>query len=59
MVRHGEMAIQVSDLEQPITIDMDLFESDKTYLIPLYGQCRPDRDLPRLFALLHRGAPSR
>jgi Zn-dependent alcohol dehydrogenase len=55
MVRHGGTAVQVSGIEQPLTIDMRLFEWDKTYLNPLYGQCRPERDLPRLFDLYRRG----
>ena len=55
MIRHGGMAIQVSGIEQPITIDMNLFEWDKTYINPLYGQCRPDRDFPRMFALYAAG----
>lgn len=55
MVRHGGTAIQVSGIEQPITVDMRLFEWDKTYLNPLYGQCRPSRDFPRIFELYARG----
>lgn len=56
MVRHGGTAVQVSGIEQPITIDMNLFEWDKTYLNPLYGQCRPERDFSRIFALYATGA---
>jgi S-(hydroxymethyl)glutathione dehydrogenase/alcohol dehydrogenase len=56
MIRHGGMAVQVSGIEQPITVDMQLFEWDKTYINPLYGQCRPDRDFPRIFALYATGA---
>lgn len=55
MVRHGGTAVQVSGIEQPLTIDMRLFEWDKTYLNPLYGQCRPERDMPRLLELYRRG----
>ena len=55
MVRHGGTAIQVSGIEEPITIDMRLFEWDKTYLNPLYGQCRPSRDFPRIFSLYKKG----
>jgi Zn-dependent alcohol dehydrogenase len=55
MIRHGGMAVQVSGIEQPITVDMQLFEWDKTYINPLYGQCRPDRDFPRIFALYATG----
>jgi S-(hydroxymethyl)glutathione dehydrogenase/alcohol dehydrogenase len=55
MIRHGGTAVQVSGIEQPITIDMRLFEWDKTYINPLYGQCRPGRDFPRLFDLYAQG----
>ena len=55
MVRHGGTAVQVSGIEEEITIDMRLFEWDKTYINPLYGQCRPSRDFPRVFELYRRG----
>jgi S-(hydroxymethyl)glutathione dehydrogenase/alcohol dehydrogenase len=55
MVRHGGTAVQVSGIEQELTIDMRLFEWDKTYVNPLFGQCRPPVDLPRLLALYCRG----
>ena len=55
MVRHGGTAVQVSGIEEPITVDMRLFEWDKTYINPLYGQCRPSRDFPRVFELYRRG----
>jgi S-(hydroxymethyl)glutathione dehydrogenase/alcohol dehydrogenase len=51
MIRHGGTAIAVSGVEQEITVDMSLFEWDKTYLNPLYGKCRPEIDFPRLFRL--------
>ena len=54
MIRHG-MAVQVSRAEQSISIDMSLFEFDKTYVSPLYGQCSPTRDFPRLLNLYERG----
>ena len=50
------MAVQVSGIEEPLTIDMRLFEWDKTYLNPLYGKCTPSVDFPRLFALYAEGA---
>lgn len=56
MVRHGGTAVQVSGIEQDLTIDMNLFEWDKTYLNPLYGKCCPPRDFPRLIGLYQRGA---
>jgi Zn-dependent alcohol dehydrogenase len=55
MIRHGGMAVQVSGIEQTIEIDMRLFEFDKTYVNPLYGQCRPARDFPRIFDLYAKG----
>ena len=36
-------------------VDMELFEWDKIYLNPLYGQCRPEEDFPRLFRLYKEG----
>jgi Zn-dependent alcohol dehydrogenase len=55
MVRHGGTAIQVSGIEQDLTIDMNLFEWDKMYLNPLYGKCNPVIDFPRLFKLYAKG----
>lgn len=55
MIRHGGTAVQVSGIEQELTIDMNLFEWDKTYLNPLYGKCCPERDFPRLFGLYRSG----
>ena len=34
---------------------MNLFEWDKLYLNPLYGQCNPERDFPRIFDLYDQG----
>ena len=55
MIRHGGTAVAVSGIEQEITVDMQLFEWDKRYINPLYGQCRPSRDFPRIFSLYRRG----
>jgi Zn-dependent alcohol dehydrogenase len=55
MIRHGGTAVAVSGIEQEITVDMRLFEWDKSYINPLYGQCRPARDFPRIFTLYRRG----
>jgi Zn-dependent alcohol dehydrogenase len=55
MVRHGGTAVQVSGIEEELTIDMRLFEWDKTYLNPLFGQCRPSVDLARLIELYRSG----
>lgn len=56
MVRNAGMAVQVSGIEEEITIDMNLFEWDKIYINPLYGQCRPQIDFPKLIDLYDQGA---
>ncbi len=55
MVRNGGTAVQVSGVEQVISVDMQLFEWDKTYINPLYGKCRPQIDLPILMQLYASG----
>jgi S-(hydroxymethyl)glutathione dehydrogenase/alcohol dehydrogenase len=50
-IRNAGTAIQASGIEQAIPFDAELFEWDKTYLNPLYGQCRPQLDFPRLLDL--------
>ncbi|MBN1478143.1 zinc-binding dehydrogenase [Candidatus Sumerlaeota bacterium] len=55
MIRHGGMAVGCSGIESTVPIDMKLFEWDKTYINPLYGQCRPQRDFPRLLRLYGEG----
>lgn len=54
-VRNAGTAVQVSGVEQPITVDMELFEWDKVYLNPLYGKSRPRVDFPILFDLYRQG----
>ena len=56
MIRHGGMAVQVSGIEQEITIDMNLFEWDKGYINPLYGGCRPEKDFPKILEHYASGA---
>ena len=56
MVRNAGTAVQVSGIEQDITIDMRLFEWDKVYINPLYGGCRPQRDFPKLANWYDKGA---
>jgi S-(hydroxymethyl)glutathione dehydrogenase/alcohol dehydrogenase len=51
MVCNGGVAIAVSGIEQVVAIDMQLFEFDKLYMTPLYGQCRPSIDFPMLLNL--------
>ncbi len=48
MIRNAGMAVQVSGIEEEITIDMNLFEWDKIYINPLYGKCRPQVDFPKI-----------
>ena len=51
MVRNGGTAVGVSGIEQAVSFDMELFEWDKIYINPLYGQCRPSIDFPALLRL--------
>jgi len=51
MVRSGGVAVGVSGVEQVVPVDMELFEWDKRYINPLYGQCRPFVDFPVLLSL--------
>jgi S-(hydroxymethyl)glutathione dehydrogenase/alcohol dehydrogenase len=51
MARNGGTAIGVSGIEQAVSFDMELFEWDKIYINPLYGQCRPSIDFPALLRL--------
>lgn len=55
MVRNAGTAIQVSGIEEEITINMNLFEWDKIYINPLYGKCRPQIDFPKLVSLYDKG----
>lgn len=54
-VRNGGTAVAVSGVEEEIKVDMELFEWDKTYINPLYGQCQPTRDFPLLIRLYEQG----
>ncbi len=55
MVRNAGTAVQVSGIEEDLTIDMRLFEWDKIYINPLYGKCRPQIDFPKLMSLYKKG----
>lgn len=55
MCRNGGVAIQASGIEQRISFDMSLFEWDKTYMNPLYGQCQPERDFPKILKFYKDG----
>ncbi len=51
MIRHGGTAVQISGVEQELSVDMNLFEFDKKYINPLYGNCDPERDIPEIVSL--------
>jgi Zn-dependent alcohol dehydrogenase len=55
MVRNGGAAIQVSGINDPVTVPMPLFMWNKSYTTPLYGDCVPSRDFPKLFQHYARG----
>jgi S-(hydroxymethyl)glutathione dehydrogenase/alcohol dehydrogenase len=55
LVRNAGTAVQVSGIEEEITIDMNLFEWDKVYINPLYGKCNPTVDFPILFESYRKG----
>lgn len=55
MIRNAGTAVQVSGIEEEITVDMRLFEWDKVYINPLYGKCRPEIDFPKLMRLYKKG----
>lgn len=55
MVRNAGTAVQVSGIEEEITIDMRLFEWDKIYINPLYGKARPEIDFPKIVDLYNKG----
>ncbi len=48
MVRNAGTAVQVTGIEEEISIDMNLFEWDKKYINPLYGKCKPQVDFPAI-----------
>jgi Zn-dependent alcohol dehydrogenase len=55
MVRNAGTAVQVSGIEQEITIDMNLFEWDKIYINPLYGGCNPQVDFSKIIDYYESG----
>lgn len=48
-IRNGGMALQLSGVNDPVRVEMPWFMWDKVYITPLYGQCIPARDFPRIF----------
>ena len=55
MIRNGGMALQVSGINEDVAAPGPWFMWDKSYLTPLYGNCVPARDFPRLFAHYLKG----
>lgn len=55
MIRNAGMAVQVSGIEEEISIDMNLFKWDKKYINPLYGQCKPAIDFPKMLGYYESG----
>ena len=55
MIRDGGMALQVSGINDPVTVEMPWFMWNKTYVTPLYGGCVPGRDFPKIFNHYRRG----
>jgi Zn-dependent alcohol dehydrogenase len=55
LVRDGGMALQVSGINDPVTVPMPWFMWNKTYVTPLYGGCVPGRDFERILGHYRRG----
>jgi S-(hydroxymethyl)glutathione dehydrogenase / alcohol dehydrogenase len=55
MVRNGGMALQLSGISDTVSVPMPWFMWDKHYVAPLYGDCLPPRDFPRIFDHYQRG----
>lgn len=56
LVRDGGQALQVSGINDPVSVPMPWFMWNKRYVTPLYGGCMPARDFPRIFELYVSGA---
>jgi len=54
-LRNGGMALQVSGINDPVSAPGPWFMWDKRYVTPLYGNCLPSRDFPRIFGHYRRG----
>ncbi len=54
-VRHGGAAFQLSGINDPVMVSMPQFMWNKTYMTPLYGDCVPGRDFPKMFQHYARG----
>jgi Zn-dependent alcohol dehydrogenase len=55
LVRNGGMALQVSGINDAVTVPMPWFMWNKLYVTPLYGDCVPARDFPKIFQHYARG----
>ena len=55
LVRNGGLALQVSGINDPVSVPMPWFMWNKTYVTPLYGGCSPGRDFPRIFQHYQNG----
>jgi len=55
MVRNSGAAFQVSGINESVTVPMPSFMWNKTYVTPLYGDCVPSRDFPKIFQHYARG----
>jgi S-(hydroxymethyl)glutathione dehydrogenase / alcohol dehydrogenase len=55
LIRDGGLALQVSGINDPVTVPMPWFMWNKRYVTPLYGGCQPARDFPRIFDAYLRG----
>lgn len=55
LVRDGGTALQVSGINDPVSVPMPWFMWNKRYITPLYGGCLPSRDFPGIFEHYLRG----
>ena len=55
LIHNGGMALQVSGINDPVSLPMPWFMWNKVYLTPLYGDCVPSRDFSRIFGHYKRG----
>lgn len=56
LIRDGGLALQVSGINDSVTVPMPWFMWNKRYVTPLYGGCQPAHDFPRIFEHYLSGA---
>ena len=56
LVRNGGTALQLSGPVREATIDTAAFAWNKVFAMPLYGDCLPHRDVPRMISYHASGA---